>query len=100
MKVFLSTHVSVAIDWLAIGNPIPVQVELIHGPVRDGYLLVWSSAGMESASINTLRPGQNGRHFADNVFKCIFLSENVRIALKISLEFVPKVPITNIPALV
>ena len=33
-------------------------------------------------------------------FKCIFLNENVWIALKISLEFVPKFQINNIPALV
>ena len=49
---------------------------------------------------NTLRPRQNGRRFADDVFKCIFLNENVWISLKISLKFVPKVPINNIPALV
>ena len=50
--------------------------------------------------INTLRPRQNGRHFADDIFKCIFLNENVRISIKISLKFVPKDPINNIPALV
>ena len=49
---------------------------------------------------NTLRPRQNGRLFADDVFKCIFLNEYVWISLKISLKFVPKVPINNIPALV
>ena len=49
---------------------------------------------------NTLRPRQNGRHFADDVFICIFLNENVWILLKISLKFVPKGPINNIPALV
>ena len=49
---------------------------------------------------NTLRPRQNGRHFEDNVFKCIFLNENVLILLKISLKFVPKGPINNIPSLV
>ena len=27
--------------------------------------------------INTLRPRQNGRHFPDNIFKCIFLNENM-----------------------
>ena len=27
--------------------------------------------------INTLRPRQNGRHFADDIFKCIFVNENV-----------------------
>ena len=50
--------------------------------------------------INTLRPRRNRRHFADDIFKCIFLNENVWIALKISLKFVPKVRINNIPALV
>ena len=33
-------------------------------------------------------------------FKCIFLNENVRISIKISLKFVAKDPINNIPALV
>ena len=47
---------------------------------------------------NTLRPRQNGRHFADDTFKRIFLKENVRISIKISLKFVPKSPIDNIPA--
>ena len=43
---------------------------------------------------------QNGCHLADNTFKRIFLNENVRISLKISLKFDPKGPINNIPALV
>ena len=47
----------------------------------------------------TLGPRQNGRHFADDIFKRIFLNENVRISIKISLKYVSKVPINNIPAL-
>ena len=50
--------------------------------------------------INTLRPRHNRRHFADDIFKCIFLNENVWITIKISLKFAPKGPINNIPALV
>ena len=50
--------------------------------------------------VNTLRPRQNGRLFADDTFKRIFLNENVRISIKISLKFVPKGPINNNPALV
>ena len=50
--------------------------------------------------VNTLRPRQNGRYFPDDIFKCIFLKENVWIRIKISLKFVPKSPINNIPALV
>ena len=34
------------------------------------------------------------------IFKCIFFNENLWISLKISLKFVPKVQINNIPALV
>ena len=54
----------------------------------------------ESLHLTSLRPRQNGRHFADDIFKCIFLNENAWISLKISLKFFPKVPIDNIPALV
>ena len=50
--------------------------------------------------VNTLRPRQNGCLFADDTFKRIFLNANVRIPIKISLKFVPKGPINNIPALV
>ena len=50
--------------------------------------------------VNTLRPRQNGRHFADDIFKWIFLNENVWFPIKIALKFVPKGLINNIPALV
>ena len=53
----------------------------------------------EEKLLNTLRLRQNGRHFTDNTFKRIFLKESVRISIKISLKFVPKSPIDNIPAL-
>ena len=49
--------------------------------------------------VNTFRPRQNGRHFADDIFKCIFLDENVWIPIEISLKFVPKGSINNNPSL-
>ena len=48
---------------------------------------------------NSLRPRQNGRHFADDIFKCILVNENVRISIKTSLKIVPKGPINIIPAM-
>ena len=39
-------------------------------------------------------------HFADDIFKCIFLNKNVWISINISLKFVPMGPIDHIPALV
>ena len=55
---------------------------------------------LRSQCINTLRPKQNGRHFPDDIFKWIFLNENVWISINISLKFVPRGPINNIPTLV
>ena len=37
---------------------------------------------------------------ADDFFKCIFLKENDKIPIQISLKFVPMSPIDNKPALV
>ena len=45
-------------------------------------------------------PGQNGRHYADNIFRCIFLNEKFFILIKISLKFVPKGPIDNNTAMI
>ena len=43
------------------------------------------------ALFNSLRLRQNGHYNADDIFKCIFLNENVWIPTIISLKFVPKV---------
>ena len=54
----------------------------------------WKSTNCDVTSqahqkVNTLRPRLNGRHFPDDILKCIFLNESVWISLKISLKFVP-----------
>ena len=36
--------------------------------------------------VNTLRPRQNGHHFADDISECIFLNGNVWILINISLK--------------
>ena len=36
---------------------------------------------------------------ADDNFKCIFLNENDRVPIQISLKFVPKSPVDNKPVL-
>ena len=50
--------------------------------------------------INSLRPRQDGRHFADDSFTCIFFNENCCILIKFSLKYVRKGPIDNNRALV
>ena len=54
----------------------------------------------ECRSINSLRPRLIRRPFTDDNFKCIFLNENEWILPRISLKFVPKIRINNIPALI
>ena len=72
-----------------------------------GSWLVWlcemwfdSPYCTDMLAFNTLRPRRNGRHFAGDTFKYIFLNENVIISVEISLKFVPKGQINNISALV
>ena len=53
-----------------------------------------SMAWFVSFAINTLMPKQYGRHFADSIFKCVFLNENVFILIKVSMTFVHRVQLT------
>ena len=55
---------------------------------------------IQKFTFNTMRPRRNGRHFPDDIFEWIFLNENVWISINISLKFVPRCPINNIPTLV
>ena len=66
----------------------------VHHRIREGCVK------LSELCLNTLRPRQDGRHVPDDIFKRIFLNENVCISIKISLNFVPKGPINNISALV
>ena len=83
-----------------------VQVMALHQIVASYYMNRCWPRSMTAYGIsrphwvNTLRPRQNGCHFADDTFNPIFVNENVRISIKFSLKFVPKGPINNIPALV
>ena len=70
------------------------QLIWIHSP-HFSNVARYENQNMKT-QINTLRPGQNGRHFADEFFKLIFLYQNFRNSNKIPLKFVPKCPINNL----
>ena len=55
---------------------------------------------MAAGFINSSPPGQNGPHFPDNIFRCLFMNENFYNLIPISLKFVPKGLIDNIQTLV
>ena len=52
--------------------------------------LVQSAATIIYKSPLTYPPWTNGHHFANDIFKCIFVNEKFCILIKISLTFVPK----------
>ena len=62
------------------------------------WILTWCR--LLRVTLNSSPPGQNGRHFTDDIVKRIFLNENVRIPIWISLRFVPNGPIDNKRALI
>ena len=68
-----------------------LHIWVVMHPSRDMVIVWW---------LNTLRQRQNGRHFPDNIFTCIFVNENWCILIKFSLKYVRKGPIDNNPALV
>ena len=63
-------------------------------------LCVFVMSQLPQCKVNRMRPSHISRHFADDIFKCISLNENIGISLKISLEHFPKVRSKNTPALV
>ena len=52
---------------------LPTIQGLRCNSIAGAILLTW---------FNSSSPGQNGRHFADDIFGCIFVNENVCILIK------------------
>ena len=63
-------------------------------------MLTQISVAMASLGHNELRPRQDGHHIADDKFKRSCLNENIWISIDISLKFIPKGQIKNMPVLV
>ena len=86
-SVVTSIYIIILPFYLTLGNCLYVNV------VRRGSFLLYP----------WWAPGELthwGRDKMDDTFKRISVNENVRILIEISLKFVPKGPINNIPALV
>ena len=76
------------------------SLAIITGPVWFSILNAYRGKFDIKLFVNSLRPRLNIRPLADDIFKCIFLNENEWILPRISLKFVPKVRINNIPSLI
>ena len=78
-------------------DPVDVMVWCQSG----GQHIVWANGRPVWWGIsNSSPPGQSGCHFADDMFKRIFLNENIGISNEVPLKCVPWGLINNMPALV
>ena len=76
---------------------MPYQCEEM---IENANMILCFLIGINIMRFSSLRPRWNRRHFADNIFECIFFLENALILIRILLKFIPKSPINNILALV
>ena len=70
-----------------------VKIDSVRRPMRICY-------NPNTPIVNSSPPGQNGRYFADDIFRCIVVNEKFCILIEISLRFAPKGPINNNTAMV
>ena len=66
--------------------------------IRKTGLLTWRFVQHGLVFLTFLRL-KNGRHLADDIFRCIFLNEKICVMIKNSLKFVPMDSVDNNPAL-
>ena len=95
MKMLASLNINYNVQQLLTASCIMSNTYmLVRKDMTDtSELRIDDNADVLLDDINILRPRQNGRHFADEILKDIFLNENVWIPIKFSLKFVPEGPI-------
>ena len=99
--------------WLILLNRLHININYIREKTGNDVLQLHTFSSLLSllqfidvrqiheneCVINSLSPRRNRRHFADDSSNCIFVNGHVLISIEISLAFIPKGPINNIPAL-
>ena len=71
----------------------PVGHGTVDWSICDGFRWRHRVAGCKQASLTLFPPEQNGHHFADDIFRCVFVNKRCWVLITISLKFVPKRPI-------
>ena len=70
-------------DWLHTDT-------VTHTSAADVTLTYKSTSDIVKDCVNSSPPPQNGRHFTDDIFRCIFAKEKFCILIKIPLKFASK----------
>ena len=78
-------------------NRVEFRTSFVRENININHVMLSSIHAQTSMA---LKLTQDGRHFADDIFTCIFFNENCCILIKFSLKYVCKGPIDNNWALV
>ena len=91
----------ISAQWWYLASNQVTHIEYAYFFISFTLHLIWYivASNRYNYIIKTLRLRQKGHHFANNLFKCIFLNENIIFVIKISLKFISKGSFNNIPAL-
>ena len=84
--------------WFAAYVSIHCNVSVIMD-YRLGISYIYGYFCPSLKPLNSSPTGQNDRHFADDIFKHIFLNEEVQILIKMSLKFIGKGSIDNMASI-
>ena len=87
---FLSYNVSGLLRQVSLLIVFSVSHNHIIGIIPKRQIVMFNSSPLDKMAAS----------FADDIFKCIFLNENDRIPIQISLKLVPRSAIDNEPVLV
>ena len=70
---------------------------VIPSHIKTTHVITYPCPNLKGCSVHSSPLGQNGRQFADNIFRCIFVNEKFWMLIKISEMFIPKGLIDNNP---
>ena len=98
---------SATIWFIAWMSPVVIPLSFLSHDTADDTLvsgvfddILFQGLVWHNTTVNTMRPTQTGRYFADDIFKRIFLYEKVIISIRFSPKFFLKGPINDKSALV
>ena len=83
------------------GTELTCSISILRNDEKCKYIFMFAKLNSGGQPrVNTIKPRQNGWHFAEDISKYNFLNENCWISKDISLKYVPRGLVNNMSALV
>ena len=76
---YQNIHIRFYITSFEVWPPRRISCDSLH-------IFIYTLLYFEAICVNSSPPGQNGYHFVDDIFRCIFVNENFCILIEIFTE--------------